>query len=240
LFSRHIRNGNIFLILAGLLFVLGIWVWQDLTAAARRFETEGVKVDARIVELERFVRREYSNGVYRDTTPTYEATVSYSSGSALDGTLQIHRESDPISGGFYERLREGQTIIIRHMPEDPTNIEIEPGWTENNAYYAIYTCTGMAVLVALVGLMLRNMVRGEARLAQNGIQTTGTLKRIIAVQKLAMLEFTFTDLTGKTYTARSKPHRQWVNSGLTPGADVDIIYDPKAPQKARHVSDIQQ
>lgn len=222
---------------AAIPLVIGLvaaFAWVQIADRSARFDDAGVEVTATVTG-KRESRRMGGSGT---RTTDYYVRVSYSTGSALEGTLDIHFAEEQVSSGFYERVSRGDKVPVRVLPDEPGTVEIEPGATSSNALWAGVAGAVFILLgLALIGFGIRAAARA-IRIRDSGVETEARADDIVVQGQFRTLKFSFTDEQGQPRSAKSRPARARRFEGIAPGAPVRVFYDPERPERAYWEGDV--
>lgn len=155
--------------LAGAL-VLG-WLSFSEARLGRALDARGVTVEATVTQKTR--RRVERTGKPDRIERVVTYVWTWNPPGDVPPVEQTTRRAVPER--IYDRARKGRTVMLRHLPEDPTAVEVYPGEAAGKA--RIYGWIGLAGLgfSAVVGGGVLRQARRRLRVETGGLARVGTV-----------------------------------------------------------------
>lgn len=148
-FNRHFALALAFLLFAAGLGITGLVIGGRADALAR----EGVETVAEVLARETWSTRGSAGGA---ATHHYQLTVRFQDTALATVVVDLRAPRD-----LYDSVTAGDTVAVRHLPDDPETAELVAGATERDA-------TGfgqIALIMALAGLFFMGRAAWAARRA---------------------------------------------------------------------------
>ena len=209
---------------------LAFYAWIGIGAEARKMERTGIETEATIVDTRRTVRPATTStgqATVARLSYNYFATVMFSTGSALDDTLQIRQVEHFVDADYYDRVTVGDRVWVRYLPDNPDRIELVRGGTQSNSNAAGYVALGMVVLSALVGWLLWAQAAKVHRFKTAGTPVTATVTEVTRSDMFTVLGLTLAD--GRA--VKSLPLKGG-NHPYAVGGTVTVLTEPRYPTQA--------
>ncbi len=234
MFKLFMKRGGWSVIFPFLLALVGLMGYLGASDDAARFDAEGVETTATVSNLRKSTRMGGSGTRSTD----YYVRVSYSTGSAMDGTLKIHFAEEKVSSSFYGSLSKGDKIPVRYLASEPGEAEIEPGGTSENAMWAGIMGLIFAVLGVLLLVFILRVTRQAWRAREQGLAVEGTVDDIAKKGDFYVVSFSYTGSDGTRHEARMPPKRAKKVAGLEVGSRITVFYHPDDPKRAFWEGDV--
>jgi len=238
MFRLFMRMGGWLAVLPLFVIVAAAISSAGSTSSAARLQTEGVEASATITG--KFEERRWRPGVRSSAVePDHVLRFSYSSGSILRGDFHVGTGEARVSEAFYQNHEKGDVTPLRHLPDDDSVFELEPGSVSGEATNTMLV-GGIVVVVCLPLFILlwRNAARA-AKIGERGLVAEGRVERIAPRGVVEVLEFSFNDSRGELRRGRTFPRRRPHGFGeFQPGATLRILYDAEQPALAYWAEDL--
>jgi len=182
----------------------------------------------------------FSSGKYQVRT-WIEHAVTYGSEAMSPGGQQTsQRVREVVPRAEFERIRMGDPVALRYLPEAPWRVEFEPGATGIAGGALIWLAWGALAIAALVGRAAWRPARRASRLAAIGLRARGRVERMWLGETSVSFRVRFTDAantdaagtdaagtdaagTERCVAPPSVSAKRW--SGVRVGSTVDLLYD---------------
>jgi hypothetical protein len=171
-------------------------------------------------------------------TRDHYVALRFSTGRALDGTLDVHLVEAPVSADFAERVTRGQVVPLVHLPEDPTVFEVDPGRNAGNALAAWIMAGFFGVMgFGISGLAFRRASTDTAFL-RHGIPVAATVTAITETGIFRLIRFRVDAPDGTTLDATSRGRSPAMVKGVEPGMRFRARLLPGPPPRAMLEGDL--
>ena len=205
-----------------------------MIVSEQRFEAEGIKVAGTVTGKKVETRRDRDRETNRITeTQSYYVEYAFNASSA-----EKIESRDTTSKELWGGLESGAPIEIQYLPEDPRNNRIS---RESSILGGVLMCC-FAALGNIVGfgsifVYFRGRFSGS-KLKKAGILADATVTSVgpghLLVNSVPQwqIEYSYTDLTGRSFKGRTKHMPQGEAQVWRLGDKGKVRFDPVKPQKS--------
>jgi hypothetical protein len=173
---------------------VAFYAWIGIGVHARAMERHGVEGEATIVDTSVFVAPVANGGGSTvRSNETHSVTVMFTSGSAMDNTVQVNQVVHLVDKSYYESVSRGDRVWVRYLPDDPQRLELVRGRTQINSTAAGYVALGMLTFGALIVWLIFVYARKINRFKTIGTEVQGVITEIVDQTGVTLLSLTLPD-----------------------------------------------